>query len=309
MNNGILIIDKPAGMTSHDVVNRVRKIFKTKRVGHTGTLDPEATGVMVVCVGNGLRVAEYLSAEQKQYLAEVTFGIETDTQDIWGVTGESYDASGLTEADIAKVLPQFRGTINQIPPMVSAVRVEGKHLYELAREGVTVKRMARPVTIIQLDLIRFTAGTRPIAELDVCCSTGTYIRTLAYDIGRSLGVGAAMSALRRTRVGSAECGFNLTQAHTLDQLSELAMGGSSALEEVLLPPISALNGWPRILVDETLELRIRNGQHLMLNKVEISGNERADSLVAVLDLKYELIAVAKITGCQTVQPVKVMRRD
>ena len=309
MFHGILVIDKPSGMTSHDVVNRARRIFKTKRVGHTGTLDPEATGVLVLCIGNGLRVAEYLSAAQKTYVAEITFGIETDTQDVWGAVTAEYHASELTEADLTGTLARFRGTIYQVPPMVSARRFEGKHLYELARKGVTVEREPRPVEILNLNLTRFFPGVRPTAALEVTCSTGTYIRTLAYDIGRTLGVGAAMSALRRTSVGSGDCAFTLENAHTLDELSELAEKYPERLAQTMLPPEFALRGWPQALIDPELEARIRNGQTLTLEEAGIVDQSPENTLVAILDREGELIAVAKVVNGNMLQPVKVMRRD
>jgi len=306
MFNGILIIDKTPGMTSHDVVNRIRRIFKTKRVGHTGTLDPEATGVLVLCLGNALRLAEYLSASQKLYIAEVMFGTETDTQDIWGSVTAEYDASVLTEADLIGSLARFRGTIYQVPPMVSARRFEGKHLYELARKGVTVEREARPIEIYRLEMTRFSTGERPTAELEVSCSTGTYIRTLAFDIGRALGVGAAMSALRRTCVGSGDNAFTLEQAYTFDELTKIAEAGPERLARALLPVTHAVLGWPRARIDDALEARIRHGHAITLAEAGIEGQNREDGLVALLDLQADLIAVAKLTESNTLQPVKVL---
>ncbi len=307
--HGIVIIDKPAGITSHDVVNRVRRILKTKRVGHTGTLDPEATGVLVLCIGNGLRVAEYLSAARKSYVAEITFGIETDTQDIWGEVTAEHDASEFKEADLTGALACFRGTIYQTPPMVSARRFEGKHLYELARKGVTVEREPRAVEVIDLKLTRFVPGAVPIAGLEVTCTTGTYIRTLAYDIGSALGVGAAMSALRRTSVGCGNSAFTLENAHTLDELSELAERDPDRLADAMLPPEYALRDWPQARVGADLEMRIRNGQTLTQVEAGIADRLQTDTLVAVLSEEGELIAVAKITDDGVLQPVKVMRLD
>ena len=199
--NGIVVVDKPAGMTSHDVVGVARKLFRTKRVGHTGTLDPDATGVLVLCLGNATRLAEYLSAARKHYVADVVFGVETDSQDASGQVVAERDAAHLTQADVSAILPAFRGAIQQVPPMVSALHHEGQRLYDLARQGIVVERAARAVQIDELELTVWTPGVHPTARLEITCSTGTYIRSLAADIGAAAGVGGMMQTLRRTWVG------------------------------------------------------------------------------------------------------------
>jgi tRNA pseudouridine55 synthase len=307
--HGIVVIDKPAGMTSHDVVNKMRGIFATKRVGHTGTLDPEATGVLVLCLGNGTRLAEYLSAAQKQYTAEITFGVETDTLDIWGKVTAEPDVSSLTEADLVRALPAFRGTISQVPPMVSALRHEGKHLYELARKGVSVVREARPIEILRLELNRFTPGARPTCELEITCSTGTYIRSIAGDLGSALGVGGAMSALRRNSVGSGDKAYTLSQAHTLEELSERRREAPQTLAEAILPLASAVYDWPRVTVTEDQEHRIRNGQALATEEITLAAVPTDNGPVAVLNGAGELVAIARLADANTVQPVKVMALD
>ena len=164
--NGIVIVDKPMSVTSHDVVDAARRLYHTRRVGHTGTLDPDATGVLVLCLGYATRLAEYLSASRKNYIAEIKFGVESDSQDASGRIIAERDAAHFTEADLVALLPRFRGTIEQIPPMVSALHHEGKRLYELAREGITVERVARPVQIDRLEALDFSAGIHPIAKLE-----------------------------------------------------------------------------------------------------------------------------------------------
>jgi tRNA pseudouridine55 synthase len=222
--DGILIIDKPAGITSHDVVSRVRRILKTRRVGHTGTLDPFATGVMVVLVGKATRLAQFLDKDEKEYLATVRFGFETDTGDRTGkekVKGKRQNAEFL-DVDWDSLLSDFRGEIEQVPPMYSAKKIAGKKLYEHARKGETIERRSVAVTISKLEI------TRPIKpenlehgtwnmELRIVCSAGTYIRTLAEDIGRAVGVGAHLAELRRTRAGR----FGLAQSVTLEELAEM----------------------------------------------------------------------------------------
>ena len=223
--DGILIIDKPAGITSHDVVARVRRILKTKRVGHTGTLDPFATGVMVVLVGKATRIAQFLDKDEKEYEAAVTFGFETDTGDKTGnPTTENPKPQAVKISDIENVLPHFRGEIEQTPPMYSAKKIDGIKLYELARKGETVERKAVMVTIGKLEML----PPRPAAydergdermthNIQVACSAGTYIRTLAEDIGRRIGIGAHLTDLRRTRAGR----FDLSRSITFEELEKL----------------------------------------------------------------------------------------
>jgi tRNA pseudouridine55 synthase len=308
--HGIVIIDKPAGMTSHDVVHQARKLFRTKRIGHTGTLDPDATGVLVLCLGNATRLAEYLSAARKHYATEVVFGIETDTQDASGVTIAIRDASHLTEADLRALLPRFRGTINQIPPMVSAIHHQGRRLYELAREGVEVEREAREVQIDLLELTSFTPGEQPVAALEVTCSTGTYIRTLSADLGAAAGVGGIMRALRRAWVGDEAHHFALGEAHTLDDLRERERAGT--LAEVVLPPAVALASWPQATLQADQEARIRRGQTVPANEVIPAGllwpPVTEMDRIALLDERGDLIAVARLLAGQ-LQPTKVFAHE
>ena len=223
--DGILIIDKPNGITSHDVVARVRRILKTKRVGHTGTLDPFATGVMVILVGKATRLAQFLDKDEKEYEATVTFGFETDTGDR---TGLRIADCGLRNEEICeklastnweRILEGFRGVIEQVPPMYSAKKINGQKLYNLARKGVMVKRDAVRITISKLEIVDANAIRNPQSaiRISVICSAGTYIRTLAEDIGRRLGVGAHLVELRRTRAGR----FDLSRGITLDELEKL----------------------------------------------------------------------------------------
>lgn len=302
--HGIVVVDKPAGQTSHDVVNSARRLFRTKRVGHTGTLDPDATGVLVLCLGNGTRLAEYLSAARKHYITEVEFGIETDTQDASGQVIAQRDASFLTEAAIRAALPGFRGRILQTPPMVSARHHQGKRLYELAREGVTVEREARPVEIDLLELTAFTPGVHPKATLEVTCSTGVYIRTLAFDLGAALNVGATMATLRRTWVGEQDRAFTLAEAHTLEDLRERADGGT--LAEVVLPLSTALHAWPQAWVDAEATARLRNGQSLTPAEFTLSsGAGRPETPIAIRMAGGDVCAVGRLVDGR-LQPMKVL---
>ncbi len=259
-------------------------------MGHTGTLDPMATGVLVVCLGQATRIVEYLMAGRKEYVAGVTFGVRTDSQDSTGVVLDSSDASDLSEKDLQAVLPGFRGVIRQIPPMVSAVHHEGKRLYELARKGVEVERAAREVEIYRLELKDFTPGVRPHAILEVECSTGTYIRTLASDIGDALGVGATMGSLRRIRSGR----FTLEQAAILD---ELELGSAT---DSVRSITEALSDWPHVrLTLEQLE-RITHG-----NGIRYSVEESRPHLL--VDQLGNAVAVAVPRGPDLLAPVKVLR--
>jgi tRNA pseudouridine55 synthase len=250
--HGFLNIDKPAGMTSHDVVARVRRIAGQKRVGHAGTLDPAASGVLVLALGTATRLIEYVQdLTTKRYLAVVRLGASTTTDDAEGqVTAES-PVPALDEQDLERLLARFRGTILQVPPMYAALHHEGRRLHELARAGITVERPARPVTIERLELLAWEA---PLVTLDVRCGKGTYIRALARDIGAALGCGGHLASLRRTAVGA----FLIEDAVPLEVLV------AHTLSEALLPPEYAVADWPVARLDADAARQVRNGQALAL---------------------------------------------
>ncbi len=199
--DGVLVCDKPAGMTSHDVVARVRRLAGQRRVGHGGTLDPPATGVLVLALGRATRLLPFLPTEPKRYLATVAFGAETDTLDAAGTVTATADAAGVDEAGLRAAMAGFLGPQQQVPPMVSAIKVGGERLYAKARRGEQVERAPRPIVIHELELLGFTPGERPLATIEVACSGGTYVRSLAADLGRALGTLAHLASLRRTAVG------------------------------------------------------------------------------------------------------------
>ena len=286
--NGVLNIDKPPGMTSHDVVARVRRIARLKRVGHAGTLDPDATGVLLVCLGNATRLSDFLADEGKEYRARLALGVTTTTEDASGAVLIQADAGHLTERDLADVLPRFVGDISQIPPMVSAVHHEGKRLYELARQGVTVERTARTIRIDSIELIDFTPGMIASATLEVACGKGTYIRTLCADLGASLGVGGHMATLRRTRVGA----FHAHAATPLAELSEENLPG------LLVTPAEALAAMPtHRLLSETETDDIRHGRAL-------SSALPPETVAKIVDATGELLALGRADGEQ-LRPFKV----
>ncbi len=244
--NGIVIVDKPEGWTSQDVTARLRRVFNTRRIGHGGTLDPMATGVLPVFVGRATRAVEFFEHADKVYEATLRLGITTDTEDITGSVLEERPVC-VSESVLLAVLEQFRGEIQQIPPMYSAIKVNGQKLYDLARQGKEVERKSRTVTIHQLDLLEFTGDT---AVLRVHCSKGTYIRTLCKDIGEALGCGGCMAALRRTAAGS----YPIEQAVKLETLLE-----TENPEQYLLPVDSIFSQYPGVTLTEKQTLRCRNG--------------------------------------------------
>jgi tRNA pseudouridine55 synthase len=222
--DGILVCDKPPGPTSHDMVARARRLTGQRRIGHAGTLDPPATGVLVLTLGRATRLLPYLPLEPKRYLATISFGSATDTLDATGEVTASADAAYLDAARVEAALARFVGELDQIPPMVSAVKVGGERLYAKARRGEQVERAPRRVTVHAAELVDFTAGSAPVARVDVRCSGGTYVRALADDLGRSLGTLAHLAALRRTAVGA----FTEDFSHTLEALEAAAENGTLA---------------------------------------------------------------------------------
>lgn len=257
--SGILIIDKPTGITSHDVVWRVRKLFGTKKVGHTGTLDPLASGVLVVLIGRAAKAAEYLVCDDKCYSATLRLGLTTDTEDI---TGEVLTTHGdeLPERDkVISACAQFVGNTKQIPPMYSALKVDGKKLYELARKGKTIEREARDITVFSLE----AAPTDALSDytLDVHCSSGTYIRTLCADIGAALGCGGVMASLRRTSAG----GFDISDATTIEALEQMSIAEREAL---LLPVESLFSTLEAVKLPAFYEKLCRNGCEIYQKKIK-----------------------------------------
>jgi tRNA pseudouridine55 synthase len=229
--DGVLVCDKPAQMTSHDVVARVRRLAGQRRVGHGGTLDPPATGVLVLALGRATRLLPFLPTEPKRYRATIAFGAETDTLDATGTVTATADAGGVDGAAVAAALAGFVGPQEQVPPMVSAIKVAGERLYAKARRGEEIERAPRPIVVHALELLDLTPGERPLATVDVVCSGGTYVRSLAADLGRALGTLAHLASLRRTAVGR----FTEAHAHTLEDLAE-----PGRLAAAVLDPAAAM---------------------------------------------------------------------
>lgn len=294
--DGVLIIDKPVGLTSHDVVARVRRILKEKRVGHTGTLDPFATGVLVVLIGRATRLAQFLSGAEKEYEGVIRFGYATDTGDATGAirpetyaTTESKEfAVTWDESMIAEALITLRGSFEQVPPMYSAKKVEGRKLYELAREGQEIERAAVKVTVREFEAMQTNGvllkhnedGTCELA-IRVVCSAGTYIRTLAESVGERLSVAAHLLALRRTRAGD----FKVNEALTLAQLEQHIVSNGD-LNSVLLSLRAALSNMASTLLEDEDAMRVRHGATVRTDDRLLDGE-----FVQMCDAQGELIAV------------------
>ncbi len=293
MIDGIFIIDKAPGMTSHDVVARVRRIIRQTRVGHAGTLDPLATGVLPVVVGRATRLVEYLAEADKAYRATLILGASSDTYDREGSVVPSPDVAVPSRHEVETALAGFRGEIMQVPPMHSALKVGGKKLYELARQGVVVERQARQITISRIEI---EAYRPPLLQIFVECSKGTYIRSLANDLGEALGTGAYLDALVRTRVGA----FSLEQAVTLDGLEAAFAEGT--WRESLHPPETILASWPIYNANAEVEQAIMQGKAVALAE----SDPARGSMAAVKGTGSDLLAIVEWNNTTGLwQPKKV----
>lgn len=257
--NGILCIHKPQDFTSFDVVKKLRGMTKIKKMGHAGTLDPMATGVLPVFFGTATKACDILPDQSKRYTAAFQLGLTTNTQDIWGEV-LSRQESRQTKEDILSLLPRFRGDIQQVPPMFSAVQINGQRLYDLARKGIEVERQPRPVHISRFELLSFDEASQT-GTVDIGCSKGTYIRTLLHDLGAALGTGGTMTALTRTEAA----GFTLVDCLTFDEVEELLR--SERLAERLLPVDKVFETYPVIRLNAVQSSKFLNGVRLDLNRV------------------------------------------
>ncbi len=261
---GILLVNKPANITSHDVVVQIRKQFCTKKVGHAGTLDPFATGLLILCLDEATKIVKYFVTLDKEYVAVMKLGESTDTQDCTGKVLGKRAVPSFDKNEIAKTVASFVGNISQIPPMFSARKVQGKRLYQLARKGKTVERVAQNVRIDEFEVLEITL---PYIRFRVICSKGTYIRTLAHDIGESLGCGAHLSALERTRIGQ----FFIKEAVSLEQLSQMAYQADKT--RLLIPVDEALAFLPAIEVNEAASVLLAHGTQISLKAGDFRSRE------------------------------------
>ena len=280
--NGIINVYKEKGYTSHDVVAVLRKIAGQKKIGHTGTLDPDATGVLPVCLGRATKLCDLLTDRDKTYEAVLLLGKTTDTQDISGAILKEQPTDHLNEAEVIKVIENFKGTYDQIPPMYSALKVNGKKLYELAREGKTVERKSRKVTIYQIHIKKIQL---PRVRMEVTCSKGTYIRTLCHDIGNRLGTGGCMEELTRTKVGR----FELKDSLKLEELSDLAQNGR--LEDALIPLDQMFSELQSVVPAEKYISKAYNGNDFFRNQLSEDGKFCSGEKVRVYDAQGHFIGV------------------
>jgi tRNA pseudouridine55 synthase len=306
---GAIIIDKPAGLTSHDIVARARKITGERRIGHTGTLDPFATGVLVLLVGTATRLGQFLAGAEKEYEAVFGLGFGTDTGDSTGTKIESLqvgDPQRFGKDEIEAAMAALRGTISQTPPMYSAKKIGGRKLYEFAREGVEVERTPVTVNIRQFEAL--TSGDLTLEDggtvdfpVRVVCSAGTYIRTLAEDFGKQLGIGAHVRELRRTRAGR----FTAENAITIERLAELAAEG--ALSQILISPDEMISHLPFVQVSEAETIRIRHGIDL---KIAEADSWTGGQFLRLRNQTGNLIAVGRYSGSEAlVHPQVVLAEE
>lgn len=280
MINGILNIYKEKGFTSHDVVAKLRGIVRQKKIGHTGTLDPDAEGVLPVCLGKGTKVCDLLTDKDKVYRAQLLLGVMTDTQDTSGTVLCRKDVS-TTEGQVREVIESFVGAYDQVPPMYSALKVNGRKLYELARAGMEVERQARPVTIHSIKILKVEL---PVVTMEVECSKGTYIRTLCHDIGETLGCGGCMQKLLRTRVGI----FSLENSLRLSEVEQLVK--EDRIETAVMQVDEVFEQYKKIYVEESYDRLVHNGNAVKLSGCQLQ-QEPETGCVRIYDSKEQFIGV------------------
>jgi tRNA pseudouridine55 synthase len=296
--SGVLLVNKHKGVTSHDIVFKIRKLYGTKKVGHTGTLDPLATGVLPILIGRGAKAAEYLLSENKSYRAEVTLGITTDTQDITGEILEKTDTLP-TKEEFFEAITHFVGKIKQIPPMYSALKVGGKKLCDLAREGITVEREARDIEIFKITP-RVINEKEGIYEICVDCSKGTYIRTLIYDIGMYLGCGAVMSQLERTVSGN----FKIQDTVTISELENMSL---DEREGLILPIESLFSEAPSVTLPDFYARLFRSGCEIYQAKIKTSFENGAFLRIFDKDGFFAIGEVREYEGGSAIKSLKLFK--
>ena len=295
MLDGMIIVKKEAGFTSNDVVAKMRGICGQRKVGHTGTLDPDATGVLPVCLGTGTKLCDMLADRDKEYVTELLLGVTTDTQDISGTVLSEREVNA-SEEEVRAAIQSFVGAYDQVPPMYSALKVNGKKLYELAREGKEVERKARRVTILEIEILEMKL---PVIKMRVSCTKGTYIRTLCHDVGEKLGCGGTMKSLVRTRVGH----FVIEQARTLGELQALKDAGN--LEDALIPTESAFEECARLCVPPLAEKYLKNGNAIAALNFEGASFENGQR-VRMCTTAGQFLGLYEYVGAKkTFEPVKM----
>lgn len=295
---GVLAVYKPAGFTSHDVVAKTRRILGMKRIGHTGTLDPQVTGVLPLCLGRATRVVEYIQELPKEYVATLRLGMSSDTEDLTGTITEAVEEVQVTEEEVRTALSSFTGIISQTPPMYSAVKIDGKRLYELAREGKTVERKSREVEIYEIEMLDMVWNNNyPDITFRALCSKGTYIRTLCVDIGRKLGVPGVMVKLTRTM----SAGIRADHCLTLEEIAEHKAAGT--LESQLIPADKAIAHLPMHTVMEEKKMAALQGQRLSSRYVAPEVKEAGQ--FRLYDLEGLFLGIYELETSGAIAPVKV----
>jgi len=286
--DGVLLINKPEGITSYEVVKRVKKCLRIDKIGHAGTLDPAAVGLLVVCIGKATKLTPFLQELDKTYRGKMVFGVVTSTFDKEGEIIQEKDASSLTKEKVEGIFHKFQGKILQVPPVYSAIHWQGRRLYDLAREGVKVKLSSREVQIYKLKLLGFSPGVHPEVEFEVSCSKGTYIRSLCKDVGEASSFGAYQSFLCRTKIGP----FSLEKAKDLEEIENIDMTDKKRLDEIIYPLSESLPHFPKVVVKEGTEKLVKWGRPLYFAHLSTipSTMEKGDR-VRICSKKGDLLAI------------------
>lgn len=295
--SGVLVVNKHGGVTSHDIVNKIRRLYGTKRVGHTGTLDPMATGVLVVLVGRAAKAAEYLACDEKSYRATLKLGVCTDTEDITGTIITTSDSLPSIE-EVQSVCREFEGKIKQIPPMYSALKVGGRKLCDIARSGGEVEREAREIEVFSLDVVPTNSESDYI--LDVKCSSGTYIRTLCADIGARLGCGGVMATLERTEAG----GFDISHSYSIEEIEKM---DAEKREELLIPTESLFGELKKVTLPAFYEKLCRNGCEIYLKKLKTEHTFDLGERVTLYGADGKFFALGEVREYESGRAIKSIK--
>ncbi len=298
--HGILLLDKPAGITSNDALQRIKRIYNAVRAGHTGSLDKPATGILPICLGEATKISTYLLNADKSYVSVAKLGVVTSTADAEGEIVNTRSVPVIKKRELERVIKQFVGNIEQVPPMYSALKVEGQRLYRLAYQGLEIERQARSVTIHQIDLLQFDQES---FEIRVHCSKGTYIRTLVEDIGNTIGCGAHVSTLRRLSTGP----FDEDQMLTMEIIENMAKQGDDALDELLVPVDSALEHLAAVALSEEASYSLCQGQSVLVTHA--SGEKPGEGLVRIYDHNRAFIGIGTINDDGRVAPKRLVKTN
>ena len=289
---GIIVIDKPTGRSSNHVLQQVKRLFDAKKAGHTGSLDPLATGVLPICLGEATKLSAYLLDGDKRYHVTCQLGVITDSGDSDGTVLEKLTIPTITEQSLLKIIEKFKGEQQQVPPMYSALKHKGQPLYKFARQGIEIERKSRHIKIYDISLISFTSDS---FTLDVCCSKGTYIRTLVEDISHGLGTGGHVTMLRRVE----SAGYKITDAISIAELEAIAEHGLEALDQSLLPSENALPNWPSVVIDPQQVIALRLGQTAQV------ADKFKSAQIRLFDQQKSFLGLGEMTESGIVSPKRV----